>query len=379
LKRPPPVIAEGFHSYQIGGSERVGFELALEFRRRGYQVICFALYGSEGPFREALAQQGIRCVDLNYMRRPRLTRRATFQAEVWRFLMREHVAGLHLHHANSLILCGLAARLARVRRTVMTEHAVFQFKESASYKRTARRYIRLADMVTVVSRDQLEYFRDELAVPAQRLRCVPNGVRILRPNAALRAAVRAEFAVAEDQFLFLYAGRLNEVKSLPTLLHAVAGWPQFMRAGATVLLVGDGPERQALDELTQALGIGDVVKFAGPRSDVDACMAAADAFVMCSRTEGLPMSLLEAMGASLPCLATAVGGIPELLRDGAGLLVPAGDATAMSAGMHRLMQDAELRKQLISAAGSRVAEEYSLDAVVTQYLELLALPPMWNG
>src|SRR6476660_967617 len=108
----PPVIAEGLFSYQIGGSERVGVDLALEFSRRGYQVLCFAFYDSDGPMRAELEEAGIRCRDMNYEKLRGISKRIIYQ---WRFLQMlraERVSALHVHHATALILCGIPAALA---------------------------------------------------------------------------------------------------------------------------------------------------------------------------------------------------------------------------------------------------------------------------
>lgn len=371
-----PVIAEGLYSFQIGGSERVGVDLALAFRDRGYQVICFALYGSEGPFKQTLEQQGIRCVNLDYTQRWRPSRRVTFQLEFWRFLRREKVSALHVHHAAALMLCGLAAKFAGVRRTVMTEHALFQLQERPDYRRSAVRYCKLADAITVVAPEQRDYFHNEIHVPLERLHYLPNGVAVRPRIPAVRARIRQEFSIDDDRFVFMYVGRLNEIKSLPTLLNAIALCADLR---AHWLIVGDGPERAALEALRVTLGIESRVTFAGARTDVHDLLMAADGFVMSSRSEGMPMAMLEAMAAELPCVSTAVGGIPGLLVDGAGLLVPPAAPDQMAMAMRRVVEDSQLRASIIARASQRIATDYSLDAVVTRYLALLGLPAKWGA
>jgi glycosyltransferase involved in cell wall biosynthesis len=103
----------------------------------------------------------------------------------------------------------------------------------------------------------------------------------------------------------------------------------------------------------------------------------ADAFVMTSRTEGLPMALIEAMGAGLPCVSTAVGGIPQLLADGAGLLAPPKDVGAVADALSRLVAEPELRGEIARRGKDKVASLYGLESVVTQYLALMGLPAYW--
>ena len=180
-RNPAPVIAQGLFSYQIGGSERVGADLAIEFKRRGFRVICFAFYDTDGPIRAELSAAGIECVDLDYQTRQRFTRRLTYQFEFLRFLLHFRVDALLVHHATALILCGIPARIARVRRVVMIEHALHQLRDRPDYRRSATRYCRYADVITGVDDTIVRYFQEKMAVPAMRLRYIPNGVQ-LRPR-----------------------------------------------------------------------------------------------------------------------------------------------------------------------------------------------------
>ena len=93
-----PVIAEGLFSFQIGGSERVGIDLALEFKRRGYEVVCFAFQDSDGPMRTELERSGVRCLDMNYGNFKGPLRWIRYQWHFWRMLRRERVRALHVHH-----------------------------------------------------------------------------------------------------------------------------------------------------------------------------------------------------------------------------------------------------------------------------------------
>ena len=138
-------------------------------------------------------------------------------------------------------------------------------------------------------------------------------------------------------------------------------------------VVGDGTERAPLVQQCAALRLQSQVMFLGARDNVSDLLAAADAFVMSSRTEGLPMALLEAMAAEVPCVASAVGGIPELLADKRGLLAPPRDPMRLAEQMMALLSSSTLRAQLTSNATARVAEHYSLDVVADRYLDLLGL------
>jgi glycosyltransferase involved in cell wall biosynthesis len=372
-----PLIAAGLYSYKIGGSERVGAQLAIEYATRGYQVVCFAFHGTQGPFRDYLESRGVECVDLNYLSRNRVLRRLTYRPELYRFLRARQVDAIHVHHALGLTLGGAAMHRARVKRVVMTEHAIFQLEEQPAYRRDAAKCCRYATAITGVHSGITDYFRDHLNVPADRLHVVTNGVPGFVGNAAARGRVRRALDISDSCFTFLYVGRLEAVKDLPTLLKAVNRLGDSSRRNIRVFLAGDGAERGALEQLSRSLEVQDTVTFLGARSDVDDLLNAVDAFVMTSSTEGLPMALIEAMAAGLPCIATAVGGIPQVLSDHAGLLVPPNDPAAVANAMLQLSSETALRQCIAENALRRIRSQYGLEPVVTKYLELLGLPDRW--
>jgi glycosyltransferase involved in cell wall biosynthesis len=150
------------------------------------------------------------------------------------------------------------------------------------------------------------------------------------------------------------AGRLTAQKALGDTLEALARVP-----GPALLVLGDGPERAALEHRAVELDVSDRVRFlgAGTRDDVIALFRAVDAALVTSAWENLPHTLLEALAAGTPVIATAVGGIPEVVRDGEnGLLVPPHDVAAIAAAIERLVRDDALRESLAAAAASSVEE-----------------------
>jgi glycosyltransferase involved in cell wall biosynthesis len=136
-------------------------------------------------------------------------------------------------------------------------------------------------------------------------------------------------------------------------------------------IVGDGPERPALEAEIRAAGLLQRVELAGERRDVPQLLEDADVFVLSSRSEGAPLSILEAMAAGLPVVASAVGGVPEIVDDGTtGLLVPPGDAGALAAALERLLADPALRSRLGGAGWERVRERFDLAQLRRSHLEL---------
>ncbi len=202
------------------------------------------------------------------------------------------------------------------------------------------------------------FLRQELHVPARRLRVLHNGVAIPArrlPTAAVRT--------------FVTVSSFAPCKATPVLVKAflaVAG----QRPGLQLLMIGAGDDRRLCEELVRRSGKDHQVEFAGYRTDVEAQLKRADAFVLPSVNENLPLALLQAMAAGMPCIAAHVGGIPEMLTGDCGLLVPPGDAHSLSAAMKRLVDEPALAAQVGAAARNRVTESFSLSRCADDHLRL---------
>jgi glycosyltransferase involved in cell wall biosynthesis len=167
---------------------------------------------------------------------------------------------------------------------------------------------------------------------------------------------------------FLSVGTFAPAKSVGTLVEAFAGVART-RPHLRLLLVGDGLERSACERLAVALGVRGRVEFAGYRTDVPAQLARAEAFVLPSLNENLPLALIEAMGAGLACVASRTGAVPELLGGGAGLLVPPADVGALAEAMASLADDPDLAPALGRAA-TAAARRFSVARCADAHLAL---------
>ncbi len=361
-------------SFDFGGSERVAADLAAEFQARGYRVVCFAFHGTTGPVRDELEGIGIRCFEMSYEGVRTHPRPLFYWWRLWRMLRREQVRALHVHHIGALMLIGVPAWLAGVPRMVMTEHGLQTLMEKERHRRLTRRYAPLASDITVVEPGQIEYLIETVGLPPAKLHCVPNGIRVRSPAQSDVVQARQRLGHSGDEFVFLCVARLNPVKDLGTLLRAFTLLPDDVRRTSVLYIVGDGSERAALEALRDALGLQRSVTFLGARGDVPDLLPAAGALVMSSLSEGLPMALLEAMAAGVPCVATAVGGIPALLGPRCGLVVPAQDPAALAQAMAELQRSPQLRSEFAGNAVAMIRDRYKLEPVVDRYLELLGLP-----
>ena len=194
--------------------------------------------------------------------------------------------------------------------------------------------------------------------------------------------LRARLGVAEGERVILSVGRLSREKGHADLLRALSRLAETDPAlKFKAVVVGDGPERAALEAEAASLGLKERVIFAGHADDVRPFYAAADASALPSHSEGSPLALLEAMAAGLPVVATAVGGVPEVAADGeTALLVPARDPRAFAAALSRVLSDDALARALAADASVRVASDFSPEARARALVEFYSgLVPEKSG
>ncbi len=234
-------------------------------------------------------------------------------------------------------------------------------RDFVSFRLARRAHTRFA----IVSRDlQLQY-----KVPDQDCTIIPNGVRM---RALPVSAANGNTRDASTPVIG-WAGRMVPIKSLSTLLEAVKLLSDLPRK-PKVLLLGDGPERAALSEHAQRLGIAEQVEFAGFVDDPAPHYARMSLFALPSLHEGVPLALLEAMGAGIPALAAGVGGIPELIGDSGGAhLVPSHAPADWAQAIRRFTVDADAAREMARRGRALVASQYSLEAMLARYAEVYRL------
>ena len=262
---------------------------------------------------------------------------------------RYDVIHFHLPYAAALGQL-VVASLPRSARpgVVYTEHSLWDRAKLAN-RVVLRGSMRRSERVVAVSRASY----DALPPPLQRRSTiVVHGVdlsasdSLIARRSELRALVRAELGVDPDELLFMTVANLRPEKGYDVLLEATKA---IIDSGLPIRLaaVGRGPLREELHARHVELGLGDRFQFLGQRDDVLQLLAGADAFVLASRHEGLPVALMEATSVGLPVVASRVGGIPQVLEEEVdALLVPTGDPDLLAQAMKRLASDPELRDRL---------------------------------
>jgi glycosyltransferase involved in cell wall biosynthesis len=327
-----------------------------------------------GPVRDAARAAGVRYVALHHVRRSISPwRDALGLLELVRLMRRHRPQIVHANSSKAGILGRLAAALSGVPIRIFTVHG-WAFSAHSGLASTAYRWAdRLMCPLTTVTICVAERARAE-GLAARTCRAKRT---VVIPN-ALDAAAVIEARPANATPTLVSVGRLQAPKDVGTLLRALAALPP---GRVCAVIVGDGPQRAALEAEARALRLDGAVRFAGTRSDVPQLLAAADLFVLSSASEGAPMAVLEAMAAGLPVVASAVGGVPEIVVEGqTGLLVAPGDPAALAGAVRRLVEDPALRRRLGAAGRERVRARFDLNAMraahVAVYGAALAARPV---
>lgn len=332
----------------VGGAEAVVEALARDAIEHGHEVAV----ASAGGFRaDRLAAVGVRTV-----RVPLAGRRPASLARSIRALRRElrrHPPDLvHVHNVKAAAVMRAAGLRAHRVPVVATLHGI----PDGDYAAAARVLRRTATEVVAVSADVHERLVGA-GYPRDRARIVNNAVHPLRRHD--RAAARAQLRLAPDVPVAVCLARLVDQKRHDLL---VAAWRK-VPGHAVLLLVGDGPNRA---KLTAQAAPDRRIRLLGAREDVDVLLSAADLSVLASDWEGLPISVLEALAAGVPVVASGVGALPATLGDAACLVSP-GSTEALAAGISRVLTDRHYRDHLVSAGKDLIRTRFDPQAMLEAY------------
>jgi glycosyltransferase involved in cell wall biosynthesis len=281
---------------------------------------------------------------------------------------------LHTHTAKAGAVGRVAALLAGRRRPRVVVHTFhghvlrgyFGAAGSLVFRAIETALARITDSLVAVSPE----VRDELVrlgvAPGRKFTVIRLGID-LEPRVACDeepAAVRARIGVPADRFVVGWFGRMTAVKRTDDLLDALAALRE-RGVDALLLLVGDGDDRERLERLAHGRGLARSVLFLGYQEDVARWYAACDVIVLTSANEGTPVTLIEALAAGRPVVATRVGGVPDVVEEGVtGFLVRPGDTHAVAERLALLAADPERRRRMGAAGREGVLERYAVERLV---------------
>ena len=358
------------HTLAVGGAEEMVLNLVrylpAEFERA---VVCI---DQPGPMGEEVRNTGVPFFALGL--RPGLKRPGDV-LRLQRFFQQSAPTIVHNFLLTASLYGRFAAMLARVPIVIGTEVNIYERKQ-ASHRAAERWLMRHTDAVVASAESVRDFYIDQIAADPDKVVVIYNAVDWSQLDSTVaRHEFRRQFGIPADAPVAGIIARLTEQKAHRVLLDAIASNLELGRLH--LLVIGDGELRASLEQQSEKLGLTGRVHFAGARRDLGNVLGAIDVFVMPSLWEGLPLSLVLAMGAGLPVIASRVAGIPEVVRHGeTGLLVAPGDAGDLATTLVRLSTDAPLRSQLGSAAKAFVKPRFGIDGYIASmtalYRRLLA-------
>lgn len=370
-----PAVCHVIHALGVGGAE-VLVDQMLRLLNDEFRCVV-AVLDEIGEIGERLQRDGFTVKHLH--RDPGIDRGCARRLND--FADREGAEILHAHQYTPFFQAMLSRGLFGRRPVVFTEHGR-HFPDLPDRKRSIvnRLMLRSGDRLIGCGNAVRQALISNEGLPASRVEVIYNGVDLDTHGQAspgARAAIRSEFGYRDDDFVVILVARLHPLKDHQTALRAIDLARRGI-SGLRLLLVGDGDQRTTIEQTIRELKLEENVTLAGTRTDVTDLLAAADAFLMSSISEGIPLTVIEAMAARIPVVATAVGGLPELIEHGvSGFLAPSGRSDLLATALVDLQRNADLGKRIADVAAERAAKKFSLkgmlDAYRTVYRDTLTL------
>lgn len=333
------------------GGQRQVWLLARELGRRGINQV--VVTGADSELARRLRSSGVRVRPVPW--------RAGLDPRVLPAILgelRHRNAVLHAHDAHALTLAGICARLSRA-PLIVTRRVTFPLRRTFFWAR-AERIIAISGAV-----------RDALAQDGllpERIAIIPSAVDVAELKACSGPDIRTRFGLPEKGQVAVCLGALTPEKDQSTLVEAAALLVRDL-PDLQWVIVGEGPLGSALQALAARRGLEERVHFVGQLADPHMALAGADVFVLCSLAEGLGSSVLAAMALEVPVVASRVGGVPELLGSGGGVLVPAGRPAAFAAAVQRVLSQPGYASALKQAA-RRELGRFTVDGMAEQVLQV---------
>ena len=358
----------GMDSSKYGGMEHFNVKLAETLSAKGYKgVFIYETEPASQAFVDDMKAAGGEIVILNSRRKP-----LRFCRELAKLLDEYKPVLVHAHFTKARFYAIPVARFKGIRRLFITIHGEMIPKRQiklhtrlwCAWSNKVAKIIAVSDRIVSVYKSNW---------PESEIRRIYLGVGEVAGN---REQCRARFGVPEGQILLLTISNFNHIKGLDVLCKAVQILKnKGLMDNACLCIVGQPEEHKAeLSPLIEALGIADCVRMEGISNEVPAYLAAADIYIQSSRTEGLPLAMMEAASAALPMVGTKVGGIPEIAREGFnGLLVESENAEMLAEAIASLLCDENMRRQYGQNSLKVYREEFSVESGVSQtiaYYEL---------
>ena len=365
--RPAGAVCRVLHvvlSLNPGGTERL--VVALVERLSGFVDAAVCCIDEIGAWGATLRRAGVPVTALT--RRPGF--RPQLGLEIARLARAHRADVIHCHHYSPLVYAAVSRLFHRAPRIVFTEHGRLASAPPSAKRRVANFVVaRVPDAAFAVSEDLKRHLVSE-GFDSGSVNVLHNGIDPGPPaSPQARNDARRTLGVAPGACVIATVARLDPVKDLTSLVDAFR-LVREQRLDARLVIVGEGPERTSIETLVARHGLAPAITLLGHREDARQLLAGVDIYVNCSTFEGISLTILEAMAAALPVVATHVGGNPEIVDASTGRLVPPRDPASLAAALIALADAPALRTELGLAARARIERDFSLDRMVGEYLHV---------
>ncbi len=360
-------ILYGITKSNFGGAQRYVFELATEAKKRGHEVavmcgLSAGKAGERGALVEKLKEIKVRVISLDGLQRDiAIAKEIKSFFEILKVLRKEKPDVFHINSSKMGGIGGLAGRLAGVKKIIFTSHG-WAFNEPRPVWQKV--LIKFFTWMTILCAHKTICVSKKTKKDVERWPFIKNKLVVIYNGIS-----RFDLAQREDKsFTVGTIAELHRIKGLDILLTA---WSKFIKNHqAKLVIIGDGEEKENLENMAKKLGISDSVIFKGSVDNARSLLSGFDIFCMPSRSEAMPYALLEAGSAGLAVIATAVGGIPEIIENGiSGALVPAEDSEVIFSTLILLAEDKDLSKRLGDNLKATVLKEFSLEKMARETLK----------
>ena len=371
------------HIYQnskIGGVQQQILNLLKAYNREVFNPI-FCCLGPKEEIGKEIEGIGIDCIPLNRSRYNRFS--LGIVLDLHRLMKKKQIHIVRTHRYRSNFYGRLAAFLTGVPVIVASVHDNYRKDKRPARKMINRILSKITDKIVAVSedvkKDIIRYDKTEVS----KVMVITNGIDIEKFNPKGNFAdIRKEFSIKEGAIVVGFVGRIVPAKGLQYLIDSIPYVKEEFK-NIKLLIIGEGSIVAKLHEQAKEKKVYDNIIFTGRRRDIPDILSCIDIFVMPSIAEGLPNALLEAMAMGKPIVATEVGGIPEVIKNGVnGLLVPPRDPIALATAMKGLIGNDRLAAQMGYAARDLVLDKFSMRAITqkwqTLYLSILKEKGLMN-
>jgi glycosyltransferase involved in cell wall biosynthesis len=360
----------------FGGAQTLLLDQALWFKSQGHKVVAAFFYDRDGLYDKWLKSYDIPLYNLNAFDKTtsytkKIINLITGMWRLWKLLRAEKfdavVTFTHDSNVLGLPLAWLAGVPVRVGTHLGVIRGIPRWREELHSILVNTGIIQVLVAASTRTRDNAV----QEGISPDRIKIIFNAISPFKLNDGDRISARQKLGLQENDFFLIAVGRLVYEKGHKFLIQAIPSVTQSF-PNVIVGICGSGPLFEQLQEQISALDLEGKVRLLGQWENVRELLSAADAFVLPSRWEGLPMALLEAMMAGLPIIATKVEGVEEVVAEGKhGLLVPIEDADALADAIMQLMANPQLRHEMGAAAKEQVLRLYTTDYMCEQYLALM--------